>query len=477
VATAVTAAGPRDGLRSPFVLGLLAGAGYFGGTVYWVGGVMTAHGDLPGWLSGLITALLVAYLALYPALFAAMLGRTVRRFGVAGVWAAPALWVAFEWIRSSVGIEFPWVILGSSQSSVLPVAQLASVTGVYGLSFLVALVGTAAAVVALTDRPAHRRAAAAVALVLVLVSISGVFRLARAHLTRSGEVFRVALLQGNVPQDQKWNSVYRQPILDRYLDLSRQAIGAGAALVVWPEASTPFFFDVESSMAEPIRRLAAQARTPFLIGTDDWEAGRDGAPDRLYNAAILVGPDGRTEGRYRKMRLVPFGEYVPLKPMLFFVDRMVEAVSDFSAGDEPTVFDVDGRRFSVAICYESIYPDLSRRFVHRGSQLLITITNDAWFGRSSAAYQHFEQGALRAIEEGRYVVRAANTGISGVVDPYGQVLARTPLFETELTTADVRLLDHRTLYSYSGDVIAWASLALTIWLVPATRRRSVGRLA
>jgi apolipoprotein N-acyltransferase len=174
------------------------------------------------------------------------------------------------------------------------------------------------------------------------------------------------------------------------------------------------------------------------------------------------------------MWLVPFGEYVPMKRILFFVGPLVEAVSDFTPGAEPVVFDVDGRRVSVAICYESIAPWIARAFVHRGSQLLATITNDAWFGRSSAAFQHFEQGAIRAVEEGRYVVRAANTGISGAVDPYGRVLRRTPLFETLAITVDVRLLDGRTIYSYLGDVVAWASAVVTglviVYVRPRRRR-------
>ncbi len=166
------------------------------------------------------------------------------------------------------------------------------------------------------------------------------------------------------------------------------------------------------------------------------------------------------------MQLVPFGEYVPLKRLLFFVGPLIEAVSDFSAGTEPVVFDADGRRFSVAICYESVYPWLARAFVLRGSQLLVTITNDAWFQRSSAAYQHFEQGAIRAVEEGRYVVRAANTGISGAVDPYGRVLTRTDLFVPAAVTADVRLLSGRTWYNQLGDIVVWMSLVATamVWL-------------
>jgi apolipoprotein N-acyltransferase len=180
-----------------------------------------------------------------------------------------------------------------------------------------------------------------------------------------------------------------------------------------------------------------------------------------------VGADGRSHGSYRKMRLVPFGEYVPLKRLLFFVGPLVQAVSDFSPGSDPSVFNVDGHKVSVSICYESVYPWISREFVERGSQLLAIITNDAWFGRSSAAYQHFDQGAVRAVEEGRFVVRAANTGISGAVDPYGRVLTTTQLFTPTAIAVDVRLLDGLTIYGRIGDIVVWISLVVAAWILVA----------
>jgi len=241
--------------------------------------------------------------------------------------------------------------------------------------------------------------------------------------------------------------------------------------VIWPEASTPFLFEAESDLAAPIRRLAVESRTPFLIGSDEEEVNPAGGRNRLYNAAVLVGSDGRSHGSYRKMNLVPFGEYVPLQRLLFFIGPLVEAVSDFSPGTDPVVLDAEGARVSVSICYESIMPWLSRAFVERGSQLLVTITNDAWFGDSSAPYQHFDQGLIRAVEEGRFVVRAANTGISGVVDPYGRVLLTTRLFEAAAPTFDVRLLTGRTIYSYIGDVAAYFSVIVTVWVVFVARRR------
>jgi apolipoprotein N-acyltransferase len=455
--------------RSIFLLGVASGVVYFLGALYWVILVMTTYGGLAWPLAALVGLLLVLYLALFVGLFALGLARAVGAFGVAGVWLAPCLWVAAEWLRSTVGGGFPWALLGSSQAAVLPVAQVASVAGVFGLSWLVALVSAAAAAVALSTRTVHRVGAVATGVLLLVSAGAGAMRVAGGALTRAGEVVRVGLVQGNVDQNIKWDPAFREAIVKRYIDLSRQTIGAGAGLVVWPETATPFFFELEPARAEPLRRLAMESRTPFIIGTDEFEPGRTRALDRIYNAAVLLGPDGRSRGSYRKMQLVPFGEYVPLKRLLFFIGPLVETVGDFSPGAEPVVLDADGRRVSVAICYESVYPWLSRAFVARGSQLLATITNDAWFGRSSAAYQHFEQGALRAIEQGRYVIRAANTGISGAVDPYGRTLARTGLFETTALTVDVRLLNGRTIYSRAGDVIVWLSLGASV--APFLRRR------
>ncbi len=467
VAVSLEQARPVSSSLRSFGLGLLAGQIYFTGTLYWVGGVMAYYGDLPGWLSVSLTLALAAYQALFVGLFAVVLGLAVRRFGVSGVWLAPFLWVAAEYARSSVGFGdgFPWVLLGSSQARVLPIVQTASVAGVFGLSFLLALVSSAAAAVALSRRAVHRRGALAAGALVVAVAVAGTWRVTYGRLDESGEVLRVGLVQGNVEQTAKWDASSAGSILQRYLTLSRQALGAGAQLVMWPEAATPFYFDAESAQAEPIRRLAIQSRTPFLIGSDDVDFGRPGEPTRYYNAAMLIGPDGRTRQRYRKMRLVPFGEYVPLKPVLFFVGPLIQAVSDFSAGTEPVVFDLDGQRFSVAICYESVYPWIDRAFVLRGSELLATITNDAWFGTTSAAYQHFDQGAIRAVEEGRYVVRAANTGISGAVDPYGRQILRTRLFEPTAVTADVRLLHGSTIYTRTGDVVAWVSCVVAAWVV------------
>jgi apolipoprotein N-acyltransferase len=468
----------REGLRGrasrAFLLGVTTGLVYFGGTVYWVAPTMELYGGLPAAVAVPIAALLAAYLSIFTGLFGLLVQQAVSRLGSNGIWLAAPLWVATEWLRASAGPGFPWVLLGTSQASILPVVQLASVVGVYGLSAFLVLLATAAAVAAQSAR-ASRLAAGAVAAFAVGVVGWGSWRVADGRLLDAGEPLRVGLVQGSVPQDQKWDPRYRDTIIARYLDLSRRAIDGGAGLVLWPESSTPFPLDTNTAMATPIRSLAVERGVPFIIGSDRSEPGLGGDGGRYFNSAALIGADGQTRQWYDKMRLAPFGEYVPFKSILFFVGPLVEKVSDFSAGTEPVVFDANGHRVSVAICYESIYPDLARQFVRRGSALLATITNDAWFGTTSAPYQHFEQAAVRAVEQGRFLVRAANTGISGAVDPYGRVVAATPLFEPAALTVDVRLLTGRTIYSRVGDIVVWVSLVPAVWLAAGVVGRQRAR--
>jgi apolipoprotein N-acyltransferase len=279
---------------------------------------------------------------------------------------------------------------------------------------------------------------------------------------------RVALVQGNVLQNEKWDKARATEILNRYLDMSREGAARGATLILWPESSTPFMFEHDAAGRFAITRLAQELGVAILFGSDQYEPG---TPPRFYNSAFLVGPDGQTRAVYRKMHLVPFGEFVPLKRLLFFVTPLVESVSDFSPGAEYVVMPLGANRLSTAICYEVVYPDLVAAFVRRGSQLLTTITNDAWYGHSSAPHQHFWQATLRAVEHGRYLVRSANTGISGIVDPYGRVVVQTPIFEQTVVTGDVRYLDGRTLYSRTGDAFAYGCVLVTLLSWWMARRR------
>ena len=459
----------------PFFLGLVTGMVYFSLTLYWLVETMTAFGGVPWAVSIFAAGVLVAYLALFPAAFAVVLARLSRSLGPRALLLAPAVWVTTELGRQYLWDGFPWILLGYSQVTVLPVAQAASVAGVYGLSALLAATATAAALIVIGRGRMRWVVAASMAVLLTGMIVWGNARLRASWLLTRGEPVRVGVLQGNVLQEQKWDPSLRGAITDLYLDMTRQALRQGATFILWPESSYPVPFADDLVGGAAVRRLAKESGATLLVGSDQVEP-IPASPDahrpsaRYYNAAYLVTPDGATAAVYRKMHLVPFGEYVPLKKLLFFVGPIVEAVSDFSPGTEPVLLPVGRHRASTAICYEVIYPDLIRRFVSDGSELLTTITNDAWYGRSSAAFQHWDQAAMRAIEEGRFLARAANTGISGFVDPYGRVLTRTPLFESAVRVEELRFLTDRTIYNRIGDLVAWLSLLVTAAALIATRR-------
>jgi apolipoprotein N-acyltransferase len=454
---------------------------YFAGTLYWITHVMVVYGGLQMWVAVLVNALLVAYLALFPALFAVVMRRLLIVYGARVLMAAPLVWVATELGRTHLFGGFPWVLLGYSQVTLLPVAQLASIVGVFGVSALVASVSAAASVCVATPSLRDRgRAVGTVALVLVVVAAWGSWRASRAEWTRAGEPLQVGLVQGNVDQAEKTDTARSVAILRDYLRMTRQAIAAGAELVVWPESSTPFMFEEDLAGAAQVRTLARQARVPILLGSDqiDWRVTNNRrVPDRYYNSAFLVRADGTTAGVYRKIHLVPFGEYVPLKRMLFFAAPLVEAVgAGFAPGEEATLLPVGGHWISTSICYEIVYPDLVRQFVRGGSELITTITNDAWFGTTSAPYQHFAQASMRAIENGRYLVRSANTGVSGIVDPYGRILAQSEIFRPAVILGNVRFLKESTVYTRVGDVFAYASVAVTLLMLVGARRQNTIRI-
>jgi apolipoprotein N-acyltransferase len=464
-------------LARAFALGLLTGVLYFTGTLYWITGVMATYGDMARWVAVLINAGLVLYQSLYMALFALILRRILARHGPHALIAAPLVWVAMELGRTRILSGFPWVLLGYSQTTVLPIAQFASIFGVYGVSMLVASVSAAVATFVVNGfvlralRSLRSSAPLAGALVLVIgVALWGSRRAAHAEWTRSGEPIRVGLIQGNIDQDEKVQAGRAAAIFQDYLDMTRQAIREGAEFVIWPESSTPFRFEDDLPAAGQIRRLAQQARVPILFGSDQFVRGANGAPMTFYNSAFLVRSDGTTGGVYRKMHLVPFGEYVPAKNLLFFAAPLVQAVSDFSAGEEASLLPVAGHLVSTAICYEVVYPDLVRQFVVGGSEMLTTITNDAWFGPTSAPYQHFEQASMRAIEMGRYLVRSANTGVSGIVDPYGRVVVRTAIYQRAAVVGEARFLRTSTFYARHGDILAYASVLASAALLVFARR-------
>ncbi len=460
VAIARTARRPAPRGVRPFLLGLVTGLVAFAGTVSWTSDVLAIFGGLDAALAWLLAALLIAYLAIYPALFSHVMTTAIARGGPLALALAPLVWLGTEWLRGTLFTGFPWVLLGYSQSDTLAPLQVSSLVGIYGLSGLVAC--PAAAIALLVASPRRPRILAAAALLVGLPVVGTVWGAARLsdQWWATAPAVRVGIVQGNVPQGEKWDPAHRDAILARYLSLTRQVAASGVDLVVWPESSTPFVFGRDALETEIMRAAVVQAGVPVVFGSDEVVGPRE-----FYNAAFVIDASGEVRGSYRKMQLVPFGEYIPVRWLLFFARPLVEGFSDFSAGQRLTLLPVGPHRLSVAVCYEAVFPWLSREAVGQGSQLLTTITNDAWYGRSAAPWQHFQQARVRAVETGRFLVRAANTGISGIVDPHGRVVVQSPLFETGTWAGEVRWLDGRTVYSRIGDSVAWASMLITLALL------------
>jgi apolipoprotein N-acyltransferase len=448
-----------------FVLSLITGMAFFVGTVYWTGTVIVTFGDVPVPVAAVGVVLMSAYLALYHVVGLLVTSRVIAAVGARGLFFAPIGWVAGECLRGFMLGGFPWVPLGNSQVRVLPIAQLASVLGVYGLSALVAYVNATVAFALLRAGRSRAIAVAAAAVVLLSIGGWGTWRIREGSLTRQGTPIRVGIIQPNIEQAAKLAAAdggdpkEARRIFTTNIAMTRDVARRGAEFVIWPESSIPFKFE-RDSRGEEIRALAREIKVPVLFGSD--EEITAGGGYEIFNSAYEVQPDGHTAAVYRKIHLVPFGEFVPLRRWFFFIKPLVDTFTDFSAGGSMVMLPVGGHRVSTAICYEVVYPSLIRDAVNNGSELLTTITNDGWYGHSSAPYQHFEMAAMRAIEQGRYLARAANTGISGLVDPYGQVVRQSTIFEQVGLVEQARFLTGKTVYAVIGDVTGYGCLALTL---------------
>ncbi|HET9315304.1 MAG TPA: apolipoprotein N-acyltransferase [Vicinamibacteria bacterium] len=463
--------------RAAFRRGYLAGAVSSVGIVYWTEAVVVQFGGLPLVVGVVVMLLLCLALALFPSLFAWMVWRWVRRFGPAGLLLAPLAWVATEILRAHTLFRFSWCLLGYSQHTNVAFIQIARFGAVYAVSLVVASSSAVLAFLALARSPQARAGAASGLAILVwAVAMYGSSVLGRP-IHSSGRI-RVGLVQASILQDEKWNPARAWDNIDRHVTLTQRAAAAGARFVVWPESSVPFYFDHTPGLAAQLQQLAETHRIHLLFGNDDRQPRAEGG-FRYFVGAKMLDPRGELVLRYHKLRLVPFGEYVPMQPLLTmggrYAAKLVDQVADFTPGSEHVVGLVDGHPVGPTICYEAIFPDLVRGFAQGGAEMLVNITNDGWYGRSSAPYQHLAMASFRAVENGKYLVRAANTGISAVVDPRGRVVEKTPLFEATVLVRDVPFVPGTTFYARHGDVFAWTCFALAAMLTAASlaQRRPV----
>ncbi|HWN13832.1 MAG TPA: apolipoprotein N-acyltransferase, partial [Candidatus Dormibacteraeota bacterium] len=379
-----------------------------------------------------------------------------RRLGAGPALAlAPALWVVGEWLRGHLMGGFPWGLLGYSQHAQLAVIQIAELGGVYAVSLVIAAVSAAlAALLALGPRRAWPGAAAA-ALLLAGTLGFGAHALGVVRGADTGSV-DVGVIQPAIEQTIKWDPARHAQILDIYERLTREAALTRPAVVLWPETATTIFLRGDPELLERLRRLSADIATPILVGSID---RRDGPRGQFLNSAFFLTGQGIT-GKYDKIHLVPFGEYVPLAGLLGFVKGWAEFISEFGEGDTQTVFPLPGAPFGTVICYEIIFPELFRGFVIGGARFMANITNDAWFGETAGPWQHLGMLPLRAVEQRVAIARAANTGVSAFVDPAGRIGPTLPLQARGVLHHRIPLRGPLTLYARLGDWLVYACAAV-----------------
>ena len=471
--------------RKALKLGFVTGLVFYFITLSWVTNTLVNYGNIPTVVSWLILSLLVAYLSVYVALFAFLIKRFSKGHPLPIFLLAPVTWTALEYLRSTHSIYgFSWQGLGYSQFQTLPVIQMASITGVYGISALIVLVN-AGLFILLNPvfekypvwQQSRKQIAVATFLLLVICVGYGKWTLNQVPVYSAPPV-RVGLIQGNIPQKIKWDPAYRTEVMRQYRELTVRAAAFKPDLMVWPEAVTPFFFGQDASGTEYVIDTVRMAQTPMVLGSpalkeNKTEVNTQGSR-QLYNSAYFLSGNGAKLGRYDKIHLVPFGEFVPFRSILFFIDKMVANIGDFERGEEAQVFQLGNHGFAVSICFEIIFPDLVRRPVKEGAGFLVNITNDAWFGRSAASYQHMSMVAMRAVENRVPIVRAANTGISGSIDAYGRITEATDIFKADWLIAAIQPQTAGPgFYSIYGDVFSQACLVLVpLFAFMGSRSRS-----
>lgn len=432
---------PARALRRGFLAGLLAHAAI----LHWIYVVTVRYGHAPPLVGAIAPVGLAVYVAAFTAGFSGCAAWLAAR-GLASPLALAALWTAFEHLRSFVLTGFPWATIGYAQHASPALLGLAPWTGVYGLSFVTAL-GAAALHALWRERREGRRRARGSLLALggvAALHLAGVASHLGASDGDAGTV-RVAVLQGNIDQGVKWSRERLTATLDTYARLTREAARDGAELVVWPETAVPAAIETSQREVDLLSDLARETGVALVVGAVGIEPAPPGEPPRVYDSAFLLTPGGAVADRYDKTQLVPFGEYVPFQDLL---GRFVVAVArgiattGVTAGARPRAVEIElpgGGRLTagVPICYELLFPDLVRRFVRDGAQMLLAITNDAWYGHTGAPFQFLAITALRSAETGVWTARAANTGVSAIIDGRGRVRSRTRIFERAWLAADV----------------------------------------
>ena len=462
-----------ESLRRVFGWAWLQGFASYIGSLYWIPIPLHDFADVQMGLAILPMLLLAGVVAIDTAVAVWAGEFCARRTRLPAVLTMPIAWTAVEWIRTYFPIGFPWNLLGYTAYRNLELIQFAEFTGVYGVSALIVFFNAVVYVVIFRRGSARLQTVSLTSLTAMMVALVafGAWRIANLKNAPAEGSLKVAMVQGNIPQSLKWDPKFLPTSYQVYQEETTNAAKRGADLIVWPEAAAAFLFQPDdrypaalaedASYRQKLLTLASSTGVPILFGAPALAQlnGQLG----FYNRAYLVSAKGEVVAHYDKMQLVPFGEYVPARSILgFFVNRVVHGLGDMVPGAEQTLFSVKGAKLGILICYESIFPDFTRREVKLGANVLVNITNDAWYGQSSAPFQVLAMAAMRSVETKVPMVRAANTGISAIIEPSGRITNRTPLFKRGTEIEEVPWRTVRTVYTRVGDLFAELCFVLTM---------------
>jgi len=464
-------------LKFSFLLSLICGLVFYPGVFYWI---MRIPGyNLPH------HTILGLYLGAYFALFGLIFSLINNRCGsIAALSSAPFIWVSMEFFRSNLSfLALPWALLGHTQYQQLGLIQFASVTGTYGVSFLIVLVNTTitSLILAAFSRaekfqflnlsPSPKKSVLTLtAMTTALMAIALVYSHITISRPVSGNKIKASVLQGNIDQFKKWDPSYADFIMKTYLDLSSRAAKDEPTLVIWPEASTPGFILKNLRYLKQVVALIQETNIHFLIGSSEYPKFQkaDLDPEKTGNSALFFSPQGKVLGQYLKMRLVPFKEYVPYEGIIKWPQFIVpEERKTFDVqGKEIILFELDGTKFGAVICWESLFPELFRQFVNQGANFIINITSEAWFGESAFPHQFLAINVMRAVENRVSIARAANTGVSCFIDPNGRIYNRLnvdgkDLFVRGFLTDEIIVSKDKTFYTMHGDFFVYACILIT----------------
>jgi len=475
-----------------FLLAYACGILWYAGTCYWIYNTMRQYGGVGTLAAAGLLFLFCLYLAIYHGVFGLLIsllagpgdGESTNHFNRRALLLAPFAWVAVELARTRI-TGFPWNLLGISQVDNIPLSHIATVTGVYGLSFEIMVVNTAlaAAFVLRTERGQRSKRKP-----LLLATVSAMVVLQAGRLVSPPIVptdHTARLVQQNIPvlQGGDWTKEYFEGTLRDLSRISLSAPGANSSgpdqppassehpdLIVWPESPAPFY-STDPMFRETVSNIARQAQTWMLVGSLGIRNAGE-TPERateLYNSGSLVNPAGEWGERYNKMHLVPFGEYVPFKRVFGFAGGLTKEVGDFSPGTSRAALQA-GSKLGVFICYESIFPDEIRQLAANGAEVFVNLSNDGWYGDSGAYAQHLKQARMRAVENDRWLLRDTNTGVTAAIDPYGRVVSGMPRKVRDAMDAHYALTNVTTFYTRHGDWFAYLCAIISVAGLPLNFR-------